>query len=51
MLAGINHATHTNMITRFEASDIWPDAHHAADHLVARHQWVSVVTLVIADMV
>jgi hypothetical protein len=51
VLAGINHTTNTKIITWFEASDIWPDIHHGANYLMARHRWVSAATTFIVDMV
>ena len=50
MLAGIDQTTDTNMITCFEAGDLFPDTYNTADNLMARHHRKNTVTPFIADL-
>jgi hypothetical protein len=50
MLAGIDQTTDTNMITCFDAGDLFPDTYNTADNLMARHHRINTVTPFIADL-
>jgi len=50
MLAGIDQTTDTNMITCFEAGDLFLDTYYTADNLMVRHHRINIVTPFIADL-